>query len=133
MSWLRGLWLRVRYYLFRTRYDREMEEEMRFHLELRAAEHQHAGMTEDDARDAALRRFGNVASMQEHRRSAVSFPSLDTVAQDVRYVLRSIRHSPGFGVMVVLTLGLGIGANAAMFGIVDRLLLRGPAHVVDPD
>ena len=50
MSWLRGLWLRVRYYLFRARYDREMEEEMRFHIESRAAEHAHAGLSEDDAR-----------------------------------------------------------------------------------
>src|SRR4029079_18035165 len=59
MSWLRGLWLRLRYYLFRARYDREMEDEMRFHLELRAAEHEHDGMSATEARDAALRRFGN--------------------------------------------------------------------------
>jgi hypothetical protein len=62
MSWLRGLWLRVRYYVFRARYDREMEEEMQFHVDLRAADHQHAGMTEAEARDAAVRRFGNRTS-----------------------------------------------------------------------
>ena len=133
ISWLRGLWLRLRYYVLRARYDREMEEEMRFHVELRAAEHQHAGMTEEEARDAATRRFGNRTSLQESRRSAVGFPTLDTLGQDVRYVLRAIRHSPGFSAMVVLTLGLAIGANAAMFGIIDRLLLRGPAFVADPD
>ena len=133
ISWLRGFWLRLRYYVLRARYDCEMEEEMRFHVELRAAEHQHAGMTEEEARAAATRRFGNRTSLQESRRSAVGFPTLDTLGQDVRYVLRAIRHSPGFSVMVVLTLGLAIGANAAMFGIIDRLLLRGPAFVVDPD
>ena len=133
ITWLRGLWLRVRYYLFRARYDREMEEEMQFHLELRAAEHQHAGMSEQQAHEAALRRFGNRTVMQEHRRTAVGLPSLDTFGQDLRYVLRAIRHSPGFSAMVVLTLGIAVGANAAMFGIIDRLMLRGPAHVVDPD
>ena len=133
ITWLRGLLLRVRYYLFRARYDREMEEEMQFHLELRAAEHQHAGMSEQEAYDVARRRFGNRTVMQEYRRTAVGLTSLDTFAQDLRYVLRAIRHSPGFSVMVVLTLGIAIGANAAMFGIIDRLMLRGPAYVVDPD
>jgi len=130
---VRGLWLRARYYLFRSRYDREMDEEMHFHLEMRAAEHRYGGMSDAEARDAARRRFGNRTALQEARRSAVGFASLDTLGQDVRYVLRALRHAPGFSAMVVLTLGLGIGANAAMFGIIDRLLLRGPAHVVDPD
>jgi putative ABC transport system permease protein len=80
-----------------------------------------------------VRRFGNVTTLEEQRRLAVSIPSLDAFTQDMRYVARAIRHSPGFSVMVVLTLGIAIGANAAMFGIIDRLLLRGPAHVVDPD
>jgi predicted permease len=133
MSWLRGLWLRLRYYLFRARYDREMEDEMRFHLELRAAEHEHDGMSATEARDAALRRFGNRTALEEHRRMAVGFPSLDTLGQDVRYVLRAVRRAPAFSAMVIVTLGLGIGSNAAMFGIVDRLMLRGPAHVVEPD
>ena len=133
MTWLRGLWLRVRYYLFRARYDREMAEEIQFHLDLRAAEHQHEGMSERDARDAALQRFGNQTAIQELRRTAVGVPSLDTLGQDLRYVMRAIRHSPGFSAMVVLTLGIAVGANAAMFGIIDRLMLRGPAHVIDPN
>src|SRR6478672_5587079 len=133
IDWLRALWLRARYYVFRARFDREMEEEMRFHLELRAAEHSRAGLSEQDARDAARRRFGNRTSLEEHRRTAIGIPSLDTLGQDVRYVLRAIRHSPGFSAMVVATLGIAIGANAAMFGIIDRLMLRGPAHVADPD
>ena len=133
MEWLRGLWLRLRFYLFRERYDREMAEEMAFHLSLREAEHRHEGMSADDARSAAEQRFGNRTSIEELRRTAVGFPTLDTLGQDLRYVLRAIRHAPGFSVMVVLTLGLGLGANAAMFGIIDRLLLRGPAYVVDAD
>jgi len=133
MTWFRGLWLRGRYYLFRARYDREMDEEMRFHLELRAAEHSQAGMSEQDALDAARWRFGNRTLLEEHRRTAIGIPALETLGQDVRYVLRSIRHSPGFSAMVVATLGIAIGANGAMFGIIDRLMLRGPAHVVDPD
>jgi predicted permease len=130
---LRRWWLRLRFYLFRARYDREMEEEMRHHLELRAAELAHEGMSEGEARDAARRRFGNRTLLQEQRRSAVGLMWLQTLGQDGRYVLRSLCHSPGFATMVVLTLGLGIGANAAMFGIVDRLLLRGPEHVVEPE
>ena len=132
-SWLRGLWLRARYYLFRARFDREMEDEMRFHLELRAAEHTQAGMSEQDAFDTARRRFGNRTSLEEHRRTAIGVPSLETLGQDIRYVLRAIRYSPGFSTMVIATLGIAIGANAAMFGIIDRLMLRGPAYVVDPD
>jgi predicted permease len=129
---LRRSWLRLRFYLFRARYDREMEEEMRHHLELRAAELAREGMSDADARDAALRRFGNRGILQEERRSAVGLAWLETLGQDARYVLRSLRASPGFTTMVVLTLGLGIGANATMFGIIDQLLLRQPEHVVDP-
>src|SRR5687768_4544489 len=68
---LRRSWLRLRFYLFRDRYDREMEEEMRHHLELRAAELAGEEMSAADARDAALRRFGNRGILQEARRSAV--------------------------------------------------------------
>ena len=130
---LRRFSLRLRYYLFRARFDRELEEEMRHHLELRAAEYEHEGMTGEDARSAAARRFGNRTFLQEQRRGAVGLAWLDALRQDARYVLRSLGMSPGFTAMVVVTLGLGIGANATMFGIIDQLLLREPAHVVDPE
>src|SRR5918992_2460529 len=112
-------WLRLRFYVFRSRYDREMEEEMRHHLDLRAAAYESEGLSAADARAAALRRFGNRASLQEDWRSAVGLAWLETLRQDARYVLRSLRVSPGFSAMMVLMLGLGIGANATMFGIID--------------
>jgi len=58
---------------------------------------------------------------------------MDTLIQDVRYALRTLARSPGLSLAAVLTLGLGIGANSAMFGVVDRLFFRPPPHVVDPD
>ena len=58
---------------------------------------------------------------------------MDTMLQDLRYALRTLARSPGLSLAAVLTLGLGIGANTAMFGVVDRLFFRPPAHVVDPD
>ena len=130
---LRAFHARLRFYLFRARFDREMDDEMRFHLDLKAAEHEHAGLAPGDARDAAVRRFGNRTALQERRRTVAGSLTLETAGQDLRYVVRTLTRSPGFAGMVILTLGLGIGANGAMFGIIDRLLLRGPTHVVDAD
>ena len=99
------------------------------------------GMTPDDARREAERRFGDVDRPRE-RLAAIDRARADTVrraewwsgfAQDLRYAMRGVRRKPGFAAAVVLTLGLGIGANATMFGIVDRLLFRAPAYLVAPD
>src|SRR5579885_1957526 len=111
--------------------EREMRDEMRAHVE-RAAERLMArGLSASEARALAAREFGNVGVLEEAARDARGVRWVDELQQDVRYAARSLRRDPLLAVFVTLTLGLGIGANAAMFGVVDRLLLRGPEHVRD--
>jgi predicted permease len=123
----------------RDRSSRDVGTEVSLHLELRVEQLVHRGLTEDDARREARRRFGSIEHalpvLEElaHRRDRrMTFRDwLDSVAQDVRYALRGLRREPAFTAFAVITLALGIGANAAMYGVVDRLLLRGPDHVRD--
>lgn len=111
--------------LFRPRnFEAEMAEEMRQHLERRIQEKIDDGIAPNEARQAALREFGGVTQVQEQCRDEHYFPPLETIAQDVRFAARTLRKNPGFTAVVVLTLALGIGANATVLCWLRNLVLR---------
>jgi len=123
------------------RVRREVDDEFAFHLEMRTRELIAAGWQPEAARLEALRQFGDLEDAraycrridEQRERHAMRMELFDTVRQDLTFSLRALRRSPGFTLVAVLTLALGVGANVTMFGIVDRLLLRPPAHVRDPE
>src|SRR5262245_22794771 len=124
MDKLSQLWRRLLFYTRRSRFDHDLEEEMRFHLELKARENVEAGMKLEAARYAAQRQFGNKTLLREVSRDMWGFRYLETFAQDLRFTLRMMRKNSGFTAVAVLTLGLGIGASTAMFRAVDAVLIR---------
>ena len=123
------------------RIQRDVDDEIRFHIDSRTSELVASGMSPDVARETAAREFGDVtAARDELRRVDLRRLSRqrraawwETVGQDFAYSLRALRTQPGFAAVVVLVLALGIGANVTMFGVIDRLLLRAPAYVTDPE
>ena len=120
---LRG-WIRT--LLRHDAVEREMHDEMRLHLD-RAVERLMArGLSDHAARAEARREFGNVAFIEEQARDARGVRWLEDAAQDARYAIRGLRLKPGFALAVITTLALGVGANATMFGVVDRLLFDLP-------
>ncbi len=99
-------------------------DEIRFHVEQQIEKNRRAGMTPDEARRQALIRFGGVEQVRERTRDEFRSAPIENLARDVRYGLRSLRRHTGFSAMAVLSLAIGIGANAAIFGVVQTMLFR---------
>ena len=123
------------------RIDLELEDEFAFHLEMRTRDLVAAGWQPETARQEALRLFGDTEDArlycrqlgQRREKRTMRAELWDGLRQDLTFAIRSLRRAPGFTIVAVVTLALGVGANVTMFGIVDRLLLRQPPHVRQPE
>ncbi|MGH9430123.1 MAG: ADOP family duplicated permease [Terriglobia bacterium] len=124
MIFLRSFVYRLRGAFSQRRFETRLDEEMQAHFELLVEENLAKGMRPQDAHDAARRTFGGAALAKEGCRDQRSWPFLDGLAQDLRYALRQVRHNRGFAAAAILVFALGIGANTAMFTVVDAVLLR---------
>ena len=121
---LRQSFHRLRSFFRRAEQDRDLDAEMSAHLELAIEEHLERGLSPGEARRRALVRFGGPQQARENHREARGLPLLDTLLQDFRFALRMLRRSPGFSLLAILCLTLGLGANAAVFSWMEGLLFR---------
>jgi predicted permease len=124
MRWLDTLRMRLQMLFHRGRESARLDAELQDHLDRQIAENRAAGMSPAEARQAALRSFGNPALLREQARESWSWNTLDTLVRDLRIGTRTLLRTPGFALMAILVMALGIGANIALFTLVRSVLLR---------
>src|SRR5262245_66218647 len=120
---LKKLRNQLRFILRRNKSESDLDREIRFHLEMEAEDMENNAST-DEARRAALANFGSVAACKEAVRETWGLRIWSDLRRDFQYTFRMIRRKPGFAIVVILTLSLGIGANTAVFSVFDRAVLR---------
>jgi macrolide transport system ATP-binding/permease protein len=131
MRLLRRMWRRVSNFVSRNGGEQRLREEMEEHVRMQTEENLRAGMTQGEARRQALLKWGAGEAVREQYHAEKGLPGIETMVQDVRFAVRMLRKSPVFTVVAVLTLGLGIGANAAIFTLINALMLK-TLPVADP-
>src|SRR5215831_4722950 len=124
MVWPRQIWLSLQTLFRRSRSTQRLNDEIQFHLDQQIAENLASGMSPEEARYTAMRTFGNPTFVKEETRDTWGWAWLEQIAYDLRYALRTLRKNLGFTAVAVLTLALGIGANTAIFQLIDAIRLR---------
>src|SRR5271155_497695 len=128
----RRLWLRLQTLFRRNRIAQRLHDEIQFHLDQQIAENIAAGMSREEARYAAMRTFGNSTVLKEQTRDTWGWIWLEQLARNLRCASRTLLRAPGFALVVVLVIALGIGATTSLFTVVRSVLLK-PLPFKDPD
>ncbi len=123
-EWMAALRLRIKVLFRRRQLNRDLDDELQFHLAMREQKLTESGVPAEEARYAARREFGNATSAKQTNRGMWTFPLLETLLQDLRYGLRQFRRNPSFAAIAIITLALGMGATTVIFSVVDGALLH---------